>query len=351
MANIVIDPIIIITPPDNSPKEVIEAWFSNLSTWLNEALSAPFIWLHYQQASNLLQEHNRFPDFNKLRRLQQQYQLDININQLGRRINDFFRDDNLDLASQIDHLDFVIEPEIGSTLVQPLQFIARLPGYIHDDFYILLAKCCVCKHIPLPFGENLSIATLALPGNASVITVSFNIIEALPDSICKDGKTITQTFPLIITPDDLSSFTDIIDAWSQGEKSIIYTIQQQLKKDLAAANIKTFKFHLGPYFVQSVNERGLDTNGVVLRSIIRAASNIILDRAKNIKGYGLHDLRISEAPDSPQRERTSDNGRAWRLKLQQSGAGWRLHYWQIPTLDGPLIEFANICKENERKIY
>jgi hypothetical protein len=36
--------------------------------------------------------------------------------------------------------------------------------------------------------------------------------------------------------------------------------------------------------------------------------------------------------------------------LQQHGAGWRLHYWKIPTHEGYIIEFANVCRESEDKI-
>jgi hypothetical protein len=37
--------------------------------------------------------------------------------------------------------------------------------------------------------------------------------------------------------------------------------------------------------------------------------------------------------------------------IQKHGAAWRLHYWQIPTPEGSMIEFANVCKESEREIY
>jgi hypothetical protein len=37
--------------------------------------------------------------------------------------------------------------------------------------------------------------------------------------------------------------------------------------------------------------------------------------------------------------------------LQKHGAGWRLHYWQISTAEGIIIEFANVGKESEREIY
>jgi hypothetical protein len=351
MTNIVvIDPLIVMTPPDDATSEEVDTWFTNLSIWLNEALTAPFIWLHYLQASYLLQENGRFPDFSKLKRLQRQYHLDINISQIARHINDLFRNEDLDLTNYIDRLDFIIEPVPNSILVQPSQFITRLPSYIHNDYYLLLANCSAYKQIALPLGTKLHIATFIPPENTKTITVSTVIQATEPESICNSGETITQTFPLIITPDDLPTLNDIVDVWRQGANSIVYTLQQLLRKETATHG-KPFAFRLGPRFIESVNERGLDANEIVLRSIMRAAVNILLDNAKNIKGYGLHDLRVNETPDSPRKERASDKGQAWRLKLQHSGAGWRLHYWQIPTPEGPLIEFANVAKESEREIY
>ena len=49
-------------------------------------------------------------------------------------------------------------------------------------------------------------------------------------------------------------------------------------------------------------------------------------------------------------QKDSDQAKAWRLMLQQHGAGWRLHYWKIPTHEGYVIEFANVCRESEREI-
>lgn len=95
-------------------------------------------------------------------------------------------------------------------------------------------------------------------------------------------------------------------------------------------------FRLGQRFIESVNERALD---------------IIAGRAKDIRGYHLHEFRESEMADSPQLNRASDKAKAWRLMLQRHGAGWRLQYWRIPTGQSSIIEFANVCKESEREIY
>lgn len=351
MANIVIDPVLIMAPADDAARTEVEVWLENLTTWLKEALAAPFTWLHYRQASTLLEAHEQFPSFLRLKQLTQKYRLDVNISQIAKNVNEFFRDDTLDLEDHLNHLAYAIEPEAGSITVKPAQFIARLPTYLRDDLQILLADCCACKHIDHPFGQGLHVATLALVNGTREIAVSVVILVALPDFARPADNRIMQTFPLLITPNDLLPLTDSIDLWTKGKQGIIYAINQQYNRVSSGTTISPFTFRLGPRFIQSVNERGLDTNEIVLRSIIRAASDVIADRAKDISSYRLHPHRKSETADSPQLIRDSDHARAWRLTLQKHGAGWRLHYWQIPTPKGSTIEFANVCKESEREIY
>jgi hypothetical protein len=351
MANIVIDPVIVMTPPDDASRTEVEVWLEHLTIWLNEALTAPFTWQHYRQASEFLEANGQFPNFDQLRRLQLKYQLNINISQIARKVNAFFRDNTLDLQEHLKSLEYAMEPEAGSITITPEPFIARLPEYLQDGFPILLAECCACKHIDHPFGQGLHIVTLALPDGSREIAVSVVVLYALPDFARPADNKISQQFPLLITPDDLQPLTNILDLWTKGEQGIIYAINQQYKKDWSDTATSPFEFRLGPRFVESVNKRGLDTNEIVLRSFIRAASDVITGKAKDRSGYRLHAFRESETADSPQLIRDSDRAKAWRLMLQKQGAGWRLHYWQTPTAQGNTIEFANICKESEREIY
>ena len=318
---------------------------------MKEALTAPFLWLHYEQASILLEANGQFPNFAQLQQLQRKYRLDINISQIARNINDFFRDNTRDLENHMKLLEYAIEPEIGSISIKPEQFITDYPEYIHDDLHLLLADCCACKHLDLPFGKELHIASLTLPNSSREIVVTVVIFDALPDFTRPADNKIAQQIPLLITPDDLQPLIDIIDLWARGEDGIMYAINQQHRRNWPSTTVNLSPFRLGPRFIESVNERGLDSNEVILRSIIRAASDVILDRARDIQGYRLHPFRKSETADSPQFTRDSDGAKGWRLMLQKHGAGWRLHYWQIPTAQGSMIEFANVGKESEREIY
>ena len=351
MANIVIDPLIAMTPPDNATKADVEVWLENLDAWLTEALTAPFIWLHYQHSSELLEANGQFPNFAQLRLLNNKYHPDLNPGQLARKVNEFFRDDAFDLKDRLKHLDFVTECEASSITIKPDQFITRLPNYLDNDLRMVFADCCACKHIQYPFGQNLHVATFALVDSSKEITISVVILDALPDFARPSDNRITQRFPLLITPDDLQPLIDIVELWSKGEQGIIYAITKQFEKSRPTNNINPLKFQSGLHFIKSVNDRGLDNNEIVLRSIIRAVSDIIADRARDIPGYRLHHFRKSEAADGPQLVRDADQAKAWRLMVSKHGAGWRLHYWQIPTPEGSVIEFANVCKESEREIY
>jgi hypothetical protein len=352
MANIVIDPVIITTPSHDASIDEVERWLENLTAWLQEALTAPFTWLHYQRATDLLACNEQFPDFQKLKQLQQKHRLDINIRQIASDLNAFFREENeesIEVETYLKSLEYAVEFVGSSVVVDPKQFVARLPEYLYDDVHLLLAECCACKHIGHTFGQTLRIATQPLANNSKEIAVSATIVCGLPDSTFLPDTTITQNLPLLITPNDLQPLADIIALWSKGQYGIIYAIQQQYKKE-TGATLEPDAFRLGPHFIQSIDERGLDTDKTVLHSFFRAAADVIADRARDRKGYKLHKLREDKTADSPQRTRDSDQAKAWRLMLQQHGAGWRLHYWKIPTHQGYIIEFANVCRESEDKI-
>ena len=162
MANIFIDPVIVMIPSDNESREGIEVWLTNLNIWLKEALSAHFTWLHSVQVTDLLQDSGRFPSFEILRSWQRKYRLDINPSLIVRSVNEFFRDEEFDLGSNLENLGYLIEPEEGSIIIQPDRFAARWPDSIQDYMRLLLATTCACKHTKHSFAYELRIATLVL---------------------------------------------------------------------------------------------------------------------------------------------------------------------------------------------
>ncbi|MGH2496017.1 MAG: hypothetical protein ACRDIV_15090 [Ktedonobacteraceae bacterium] len=350
MPDIFVDPVIAMIPTSNVTRDGIVEWIDSLNVWLKEALSSPYVWLHSIEATDLLQDSGRFPSFEVLRHWQRKYGLDINPAQIVYKVNQFFRDDERDLGNKLEKLGFLIDAEVGSIVVQPDLFANRWLDTIHDQMYLLLTITCACKHTNHPFTRELHIATLPLPGTEKEIQITAIIVDAIPDFPRDSDNRISQTFPLLFTPDDLLPLIDVIELWDKGEQGLYYAIEHQFKKEMQGTVPQSLQFHIGHGFIESVNDAGLNTNDTVIRRIVNASAAVIADQAKHIKGYKLHELRESEAANSPQRTRNKDNAKAWRLMIGKHGAGWRMHYWQIPTEEGSIIEFSNVVKESDDTI-
>lgn len=351
MANIFVDPVIVATPTDETDRDGIVAWIQNLEAWLREALSAHFTWLHSNTITVLLEAHGRFPSFENLRDLQRKHRLDINPNILLRHVNEFFRNPEFDLENKLEGCGYLAELDNDSVAIHPEHISARWPDFIHANMYSLLVTSCVCKLTGHLFANALRIATLKFPNNNQEMTISAIITYVIPELACKPGDTITQTFPLLFTPEDLQPLIDVLALWYEGTTGIIYAIEQQFQKDWQEAKGISLKFSLGAHFIASIARVGLDTNEIVLRRIIWRAAAVIANEAKQIESAKLHPLRTGIAGDSPQRIRKKDQARAWRLDITKHGAGWRLHYWHIPGPDGESVEFSNVCKESDITIY
>lgn len=351
MFSIFVDPVIIMAPSDHESRAEIEAWLDNLDMWLKEALTSPFSWLHSIQATDYLQSSGLFPGFELLRNWQRKYQLNINPAQVVKNVNEFFRNPDFDLKQTLDKFEYDFEVKAGTISVSPVQFIARWPDSILEDMQWLLVATCVSKCLNHSISRDLQIATLKLSQSVREIEISATIVESLPDFPREGDNIMTVIFPLLFTPDDLLPMIDVIELWDKGEKGLSYAIEQQFKKDWQETVPQPLKFRLGSAFIESVNDVGMDTNDTILRRIVRAAAAVIADQAKHIEGYKLHERRQSEAANSPQYTRSRDNAKAWRLMIGKHGAGWRMHYWQIPTHEGSIIEFSNVVKESDETIY
>lgn len=357
MSNILIDPIIAMTPPTNTDKDEVEEWFGNLNLWLTEALSSPFTWLYAKKSIKDLLYNSRFPDPDTLFRWQRTFHLDVNIRDINSKIGQFFNGENKnDLGFRLEQMGYLLVAEPGSIAIVPNQFVARWPDFIHIYMHELLATTCACKYNGESLGHEMHIATLTLGNAINEIKVAATVLEVLPDFSLPDDKKIAQTFPLLFTRDALPTLSNVVECWDEGEKGICYAISQQYKKYWAGSVSVPMEFHLGPCFVESVNERGLDTNEIVLRKIINRATMIIAGQEddpmlnKEPLEESKGNYRKSKRGTGKQRIRAEDQAKAWRVRIEERHAGWRLQYWKIPTLEGSIIEFANVGKEDERGI-
>jgi hypothetical protein len=104
MANILIDPVIVMSPSDNASKEDVEAWLISLDLWLTEALSSPFTWLYAKKATEELLDNGLFPTPEILFRWQRKYRLNHPISLINAKLGKFFNGEESN-----NHLDFHLE--------------------------------------------------------------------------------------------------------------------------------------------------------------------------------------------------------------------------------------------------
>src|SRR6266849_8609386 len=344
MANILVDPVLVTTPDDDASKEAVEDWLTNLDIWLKEALASTHTWLHCVEATYQLISGGRFPNFSLLRAWQQKYRLDINISQINRRVNEFFNNEEFDLGGKLEQLGYLIEPDEISIVIWPDQFFTRWHNLIRVKMSFLLAVACACKHMGEATACDLSIATLVLTESKEV-EVSATFTYSIPEFDWDTNDKITQAFPLLFTPDDIPPL-DVITLWDLGEAGIRKAIEQYYRKEWQSTVPNPIEYRIGLRFIESVNSAYLNNDEVLLSKIIRFATAVIAGEAQNLN-CKLRHLRESKAVDSPQHTRPSDNAKAWRLTLTNRGVGWRMHYWQISTSEGSVIEFANVLKKHD----
>ncbi len=344
MANILVDPVLVTTTEDDASKEAVEDWLTNLDIWLKEALASTHTWLHCVEATYQLVSGGRFPNFSLLRAWQQKYRLDINIRQIDKRVNEFFNNEEFDLGGKLEKLGYLIELDKISIAIYPEQFFTRWLNLIQDEMSLLLAVACACKHMGEATAGSLSIATLVLTESKEV-EVSATITYSIPEFDWDANDKITQAFPLLFTPDDIPPL-DVITLWDLGEAGIREAIEQYYREEWQSTVPNPIEYRIGLRFIESVNNAHLNNDEVLLSKIIRFAAAVIAGEAQNLN-CNLRHLRVSEAANSPQRTRSSDNAKAWRLTLVDRGVGWRMHYWQISTSEGSVIEFANVLKKHD----
>ncbi len=344
MANILVDPVLVTTTEDDASKEAVEDWLTNLDIWLKEALASTHTWLHCVEATYQLINGGRFPNFSLLRAWQQKYRLDINIRQIDKRVNEFFNNEEFDLGGKLEKLGYLIELDKISIAIYPEQFFTRWLNLIQDEMSLLLAVACACKQMGEPVACSLSIATLAL-AESKEVEISAIITYSIPEFDWDANDKITQAFPLLFTPDDIPPL-DVITLWDLGEAGIREAIEQYYREEWQSTVPNPIEYRIGLRFIESVNNAHLNNDEVLLSKIIRFAAAVIAGEAQNLN-CNLRHLRVSEAANSPQRTRSSDNAKAWRLTLVDRGVGWRMHYWQISTSEGSVIEFANVLKKHD----
>jgi hypothetical protein len=100
-------------------------------------------------------------------------------------------------------------------------------------------------------------------------------------------------------------------------------------------------YDIGPEFIPSLD----GTPGVNREKVADVVFEVLTDRARDIAGRDLHQLRESASPNAPYVRRSGDEATCWRAALQiNTPQARRIHYWVIP---GGRVELSRVALHDE----
>jgi hypothetical protein len=368
MVTILIDPIIVATPDPETEEQVI-SWLSNFEIWMKEARSSLYDWSYCPSAIIELIDCQRYPNSKKLQSWTRKYnsdkdenhKLDLDIGWISKQLSRFFNAENdasnnyevklQDWENKLLTEGYYAEPENDATSIKPDEFIQRWPGLLPDIMYAILATTCLYKQYSgKTVIDDLQLATLALDSNLRQIEITTVIKNCIPTIELEIGNQVFETFSLIFAPEDLPQI-EVTELWDLGEAGFRRAVNQYLNKvELPQKTKAPFEYIVGAEFFASIERVGLQDNHDVLSKVVRAVAIIISDMP-DYSSLKIHEKRKGDAADSPQEIREYDKAKAWRADVTLRGAGWRLHYWQIPdSKNGSIIELHKIVKESSTKM-
>ncbi|MDQ2885544.1 MAG: hypothetical protein M3Y39_05605, partial [Chloroflexota bacterium] len=126
MADIFVDPIIIVVPAASADEEEVVAYLNTLYRWLEEALHSPHSWFYSNEAAYKLLESGLYPGSELLQYWQRIHRININIRQISTWLNQFFREES-NLEPNLEKLGYLIELEPDSITIYPKEFTVRWP--------------------------------------------------------------------------------------------------------------------------------------------------------------------------------------------------------------------------------
>jgi len=258
-----------------------------------------------------------------MRPIAQRCGLDINLGQLSRRIDSFFRDEARDVRAITATKYVVMESD---SIVSPQEFIERNEPDVQKD----LIGSLLCLACDKSVGESFA-------SDVHIVTMPFDSAVEPPESINIQGTValtdpndvgvrlipprLNENFPILFSPDNLHGALSPTEIWQGGPTEFLKAVEHSAHAVGIGTGKPLLPVRLGPDFWQSLTSSTLGTNQSAFAKLVRLCGYVSLSHAQAIN-VDLRPLRIDSTPDSPQRIRESDGARAWRLTITTSGIGW-----------------------------
>jgi hypothetical protein len=168
-----------------------------------------------------------------------------------------------------------------------------------------------------------------------------------PDGIAVNvvSGNLNVSLPIVVSPNDLARIISPADLWQGGPNEFLKAIQRHT----ITRGGQALQCRLHTEFWHTLGQSTIYTNADALDKLCRICSLVLTEQARDIN-VDLRPLRATDAANSPQRVRSRDGAKAWRLTITDGGIGWRLQYWHIPARGSAQlesIELANVLRKHD----
>ncbi|MDB4967289.1 MAG: hypothetical protein JWN44_2978 [Myxococcales bacterium] len=352
MIQFIADPALVTVPDVAASAAQKHSWLAALSAWLNEAMTSPFQWSHFHACSLKLFEIDRAPTFPQLRRLigelrQANVECETaaaSLEQVVRRISEFFLDEARDVREHTHTRDALIE---DSVTADPVEFLVRNAS-VRSELETPLACVAHDVHARTGLFRESNIVTMEFAnGNPTPETIRVTAQLSLVDPSPNDEAIVVDvSLPAIYSPDELvvPDVISIPEMIAGDAQHFVVTATRMAHRHAESPASATS----GTLFWRSLSDSHINTDPSGFERLLKVAAVVVADRAVETPALSVRPIRESLAANAKQLVRAQDGASAWRVTVVKAGAGWRLHYWRRQNADGTVeVELANVVRKND----
>lgn len=335
---ILLDPYIIMTPPEHITPEWAIKYLDSLETWLINDSPCLVQLLHNSACMYHLVEINHFPFYFNLSKI-------ITDNAIcGYDPRDISRLTN-NIFESFNDIEKYLPQEIPSSslLIEPTFIMDRLPDALSNILHE-----CICKIVLKQIANDPDLLTLKIGSNRGngnsnrCLNIKGTILPADKTIFGIDmplaSDEINVEISILFNREDILNSIDWDELWSYPE----IAMEKAYYSTIMPGERETYEltqYRIGSEFINSIQRCGLHVIPGRIKSIYETCALVISGKASNLAGIHPRPLR---------RANRSDGAKGRRADISQEHAGYRLHYWQCT---GGIIELSCVNVHNDFSIY
>jgi hypothetical protein len=328
--NILIDPYILAVPSDSSQ---ISDYLENLFEWLTAVSSdTNHYWLS-SEVVNALLKSKIYPTWEALQEIEQQASEHFyNANTLLRACEPQLMEPPL-LDELFNNSIYYFEDE--AVAVIPPQIDQRLPETVSKALKKTLALAAIGNFFQLDdVFEDLAFATTSAEFSVTQLDVKFEV----SDLDKKADQAVSFSLDMLFSPNEVDEMAGLVSFWDHAARACHFVHRKIYQNHQSPPPLPVIEAR--PSFYESLEHYQMPRQSAELYKIYR---KIVMGLTGDIKRNQIihhplqrndQDLRIGSAT-------------AWRLWIEHSTPGWRVHYWLYQ--DGS-VELAKFVPHDDMRI-